>query len=181
MPATLPRFIVEMDDSDNPLNRIANEVWSSKADFVRWPRRSLLFWTGLVRHADGRRKDCYKYSPKQKALLKRAGLEADARNNGPAILAFRPAGGERPVRRDFPRHHWSIHHIYDGRFPAAEGDTVLHATRVGNHFTQSAGLVALHPLADGLVGDCKYFAWLLRHEAFLRFDYDPDGILKKAT
>jgi hypothetical protein len=170
-----------MDDSDNPLNRIANEVWSSKADFVRWPRRSLLFWTGLVRHADGRRKDCYKYSPKQKALLKRAGLEADARNNGPAILAFRLAGGERPVRRDFPRHHWSIHHIYDGRFPAAEGDTVLHATRVGNHFTQSAGLVALHPLADGLVGDCKYFAWLLRHEAFLRFDYDPDGILKKAT
>jgi hypothetical protein len=174
--STLPKFIVEMGNSDNSLNRIANEVWSAKADFIRWPDRALLFWTGLVRHSNGRRKDCYEFSPKRKAVLKRAGLEEDGRNNGPAILAFRLAGGERPVRRDFPRHHWSIHHIYDGRFPASKAAVVLHATWDGNHFTQSAGLVALHPLADGLVGDCAYFAWLLRHEAFVRFDYDPNGV-----
>jgi hypothetical protein len=91
-------------------------------------------------------------------------------------LAFRLADGERPVRSDFPRFHWSIHHIYDGRFSASQNSVVTHAAYLGEHFTQVAGLVALHPLADGLVGDCKYFAWLLRHEAFLRFDYDPDRV-----
>jgi hypothetical protein len=174
--STLPKFIVEMGSSNNSLNRIANEVWFAKDDFIRWPERSLLFWTSLARHADGSRKECYKYSLKHKALLKKAGLQEDARNNGPAILSFRLAGGERPVRRDFPRHHWSIHHIYDGRFPVSNAAAVLHATRDGNHFTQSAGLVALHPLADGLVGDCAYFAWLLQHEAFVRIDYDPNGV-----
>ena len=181
MKSVLPKFITEMGNLDNSLNRIASEVWASKDDFIRWPKRSVLFWSGLIRHPDGRRKDCYKYSYKHKALLKKVGIDEDARNNGLAILSFRLAGGERPVRSDFPRHHWSIHHIYDGRFPVRTNKKVLHATRSGEHFTQSAGLVALHPLADGLVGDCKYFAWLLRHEAFLRFDYDPDEIFNIAT
>ena len=179
MQSNLPKFILEMANLDNSLNRIANEVWSNKDRFIRWSTRSLLFWAGLVRHPDGRRKDCYKFSPKRKALLKRANLEEDARNNGPAILAFRLAGGDRPTRVDFPRHHWSIHHIYDGRFPAKDGKSVLHASRDGEHFTQAAGLVALHPLADGLVGDCSFFAWLLRYEAFIRFNYDPDGVFNK--
>lgn len=176
MQSTLPKLIVEMGKADKPLNRIAKEVWAAKDEFIRWPERSLLFWTGLVRHRDGRRKDCYAYSTRHKALLARAGLEEDGRNNGPAILAFRLAGGERRLRRDFPRHHWSIHHIYEGRFPIVSGRSVLHAAANGEHFTQSAGLVALHPLADGLAGDCRYFAWLLRHEAFVRFDYDPDKV-----
>lgn len=176
MQVKLPEFILAMGMPDNSLNRIANEVWSEKDLYVRWPKRSLLFWTGLVRHHDGRKKDCYEYSVKHLDRLKRAGIEKDARNNGPAINAFQLAGGERPIRNDFPRHHWSIHHIYDGRFPSKRGVKTLHATRDGNHFTQAAGLVALHPLADGLAGDCNYFAWLLRHEAFLRFNYDPDGV-----
>jgi hypothetical protein len=175
MHSSLPKFILEMGNKNNSVNRIADEVWSDKDSFICWPRRSLLFWSGLVRHPDGRRKDCYKFSAKHKALLKKANLEEDTRNNGPAILAFRIAGGHRPVRVDFSRHHWSVHHIYDGRFPIENRKSVLHATRDGNHFTQSAGLVALHPLADGLVGDCAYFAWLLRYEAFKRFNYDPDG------
>jgi len=179
MKLNLPKFILEMGNANNSRNRIANEIWSDKDSFIRWPNRSLLFWSGLVRHPNGKRKDCYEFSVKHKALLKRASLEEDARNNGPAILAFRLAGGDRPTRTDFPRHHWSIHHIYDGRFSAKKGKSVLHAARDGNHFTQSAGLVALHPLADGLVGDCSYFAWLLRYEAFKRFDYDPDGIFNE--
>jgi hypothetical protein len=161
MQLNLPKFIAEMRCDGNSLDRIADEVWASKDDFIRWPKRSLLFWMGLIRHADGRRTDCYKFSARHKALLEKAGLKEDARNNGPAILAYRLAGGARPIRRDFSRHHWSIHHIYDGRFPASDEQRVLHAVRDGGHFTQSAGLVALHPLADGLVGDCKYFAWLL--------------------
>ena len=179
MQSDLPKFILEMGNANNSMNRIADEVWSDKDSFIRWPGRSPVFWSGLVRHPNGRRKDCYQYSAKHKALLERANIEEDRRNNGPAILAFRLAGGNRPARTDYPRHHWSIHHIYDGRFPAKKSRSVLHATRDGNHFTQSAGLVALHPLADGLVGDCGYFARLLRYEAFKRFGYDPDGVFSE--
>jgi hypothetical protein len=43
-------------------------------------------------------------------------------------------------------------------------------------FTHSAGLVAVHPLADALADEVPYFAWLLRSEAFRRFRFDPDGV-----
>jgi hypothetical protein len=172
----LPGFIVAMGQSDSPKNRIAKEVWAAKEEFVRWPKRELLFWPGLKRHPNGQRKDCYSYSPQQRAMLEKAGIREDARNNGPAILAFQLAEGERPSRTDVPKFHWSVHHIYDGRFPASQGSFVRHAMREGEHFTQSAGLVAVHPIADGLAGDCAYFAWLLRYEAFLRFGYDPDKV-----
>jgi len=172
--SNLPKFIFAMGELDNPKNRIASEIWAAKNEFIRWPKKKLLFWPGLKRDRDGQSQNCYVFPPDQKAMLKDAGLPEDARNNGPAILAFRLAEGERPFRNDVPSWHWSIHHIYDGLFPASKGSRVTHATIEGDHFTQAAGLVALHPLADGLVGDCGYFAWLLRHEAFLRFNYDPD-------
>jgi hypothetical protein len=43
------------------------------------------------------------------------------------------------------------------------------------YFTQSAGLVAIHPVADALADEFAVFAWRLRAEAFLRFGYDPEG------
>ena len=46
---------------------------------------------------------------------------------------------------------------------------------------QSAGLVAIHPVAEALKDEYSYFAWLLRHEAFLRFNYDPDSVFSKKT
>jgi hypothetical protein len=46
---------------------------------------------------------------------------------------------------------------------------------------QSAGLVAIHPVAEALKDEYSYFAWLLRHEAFLRFDYDPDSVFSEKT
>jgi len=49
------------------------------------------------------------------------------------------------------------------------------------HFTQSAGLVAIHPIAEALKDEYFYFAWMLRHEAFLRFDYDPDTVFSEKT
>jgi len=45
----------------------------------------------------------------------------------------------------------------------------------------SAGLVAIHPVAEALKDEYFYFAWLLRHEAFLRFKYDPDAVLSEET
>lgn len=43
-------------------------------------------------------------------------------------------------------------------------------------FTQSAGLVAIHPIADALADEFAIFAWRLRAESFLRFGYDPEGV-----
>jgi len=47
------------------------------------------------------------------------------------------------------------------------------------HFSQSAGLIAVHPIADGLADEFPFFAWLLRAESFNRFGYDPDGVFSK--
>jgi hypothetical protein len=49
----------------------------------------------------------------------------------------------------------------------------------GKHFTQSAGLVAIHPIAEALKDEYFHFALLLRHEAFLRFNYDPDAVFSQ--
>jgi hypothetical protein len=44
------------------------------------------------------------------------------------------------------------------------------------HFTQSAGLVAVHPIADALCDEYPFFSWLLRAISFQEFGYDPDGV-----
>lgn len=36
-------------------------------------------------------------------------------------------------------------------------------------------------VAEKLKDGCFYFAWLLRHEAFLRFKYDPDAVFSEKT
>lgn len=51
----------------------------------------------------------------------------------------------------------------------------LRARDDGRHFTQSAGLVAIHPVADALADEIAIFAWRLRAESFVRFGYDPEG------
>jgi hypothetical protein len=45
----------------------------------------------------------------------------------------------------------------------------------GRHFIQSAGLLAIHPVADALADEFAIFAWRLRAEAAVRFGYDPEG------
>jgi hypothetical protein len=97
------------------------------------------------------------------------------RSNGPAICAYKLAGGERPPRIVASR-QWSVHHIYDGKFPAPGSITTAHAVKDGRYFTESAGLVAAHPVADALADEVPYFAWLLRAEAFRRFRFDPDQV-----
>ena len=46
---------------------------------------------------------------------------------------------------------------------------------------RSAGLLATCPVAEAPEGEYSYFAWLLRHEAFLRFGYDPGAVLPEKT
>jgi hypothetical protein len=50
----------------------------------------------------------------------------------------------------------------------------MHAAKDCNHFTQSAGLIAAHPIADALSDEVPFFTWLLRAKAYLQFGYDPD-------
>jgi hypothetical protein len=56
-----------------------------------------------------------------------------------------------------------------------------HAVKDGRHFTQSAGLVVVHPIAEAPEDECFHFAWLLRYEALLRFGCDPDAALSERT
>jgi len=135
----LPHFIGELAfPVHNPMIKLSQTVWAAREEFVRWPRRQYLFWPGLTRHKDERRKDCYTFSAAQKAILAQASLPEDGRNNGPAILAFLLAGGERPVRRDFPRHHWSTHRIYDGQYPPPNKTVTTHSGGVSKPSPHSA-------------------------------------------
>lgn len=151
------------------IREIVERVWDHKDLFVRWPKRALLFMPGTVRVK------YHKYTAEQRRLLREADIKPDGRSNGPAVMAFRLAGGQRPTRVA-PGRDWSVHHVYDGKFPARGTADTTHAVRDGKYFTEAAGLVAIHPIADALADEVPYFAWLLRREAFERFAFDPDGV-----
>jgi hypothetical protein len=138
--------------------------------FVRWPRNALLLWEGRDRST--------KYHSYPASILlaaQRLPITLDGRVNGPAIAAYRIAGGERPPRFG-SNNSWSVHHLYSGKFPCAGRQETLHAAYNGRHCTQSAGLVAIHPIADQMCDEYPFFAWLLRALAFRKFGYDPDAV-----
>ena len=145
------------------------EVNANLDSFVKWPERAELLWSSCVRIK------YHRYPETLKALFRerRIQSESDTRSNGPAVVAYRVAGGERPKRNG--SNEWSIHHIYDKKFPYLGATESMWAARDPRHFTQSAGLVAIHPVADALADEFEIFAWRLRAESFLRFGYDPDG------
>ena len=153
--------------------KIINEVWEHRTEFIQWPAKARLLWGGRVRVK------YHKYPDEIKKELKSKEIRIDSRSNGPAIMSFLLAGGKRPKRASNPNQEWHIHHIYDGKFPWPTKRETLHAVAEGKHFTQSAGLVAIHPIAEALADEYFYFAWLLRHESFLRFNYDPDMVFCK--
>lgn len=152
---------------------IIDTVWTQPHDFLRWPERAFLFSPGAVRDP------YHKYSAEQVAQIKAAGVAQDTRSNGPAIMAFAIAGGERP-KGAVGNKQWTIHHIYDGKHPVP-GNRCSHAVKTGHLFSEAAGLVAAHPIADSLADEFAYFAWLLRREAFVRFAFDPDQVFGAAV
>jgi hypothetical protein len=160
----------------NPSEKnIINEIWEHKTEFIQWPAKALLLWEGCIRIK------YHEYPEEIKNELKSGKIAIDSRSNGPAIMSFLLAGGKRPHRASNPNQQWHIHHIYDGKFPWKEKEKTLHAVEDGKHFTQSAGLVAIHPVAEALSDEYFYFAWLLRYESLLRFDYDPDMVFCSKT
>jgi hypothetical protein len=153
--------------------KIATEVWEHRAHYIKWPAKAMLLWPGCVRIK-------YHRIPERiKEEARSGGVQVDSRSNGPAIMAFLLAGGKRPKRSN--RQGWHIDHIYDGKFPWPTRNRSLHAVRNGRHFTQAAGLAAMHPIAEALKDEHPHFAWLLRREAHLRFGYDPDGVFSERT
>jgi len=149
-------------------------IWRQRETYFRWPKKQRIISKEWVRHKDGRKKDCYNYPPQLVDEIKRAGLPVDRRNNGPAIISFLLAGGERPLRPFPSRWGWTIHHIYDGQHPRFQDQQVPHAINDPKLFTDSRGLVAVHPFADYIAMREPLLAWLLRWEAFRRFSgFDP--------
>lgn len=144
--------------------------------FVRWAREALLLWPGNDRIAPPGKKQKYHLYPDHiRQMASACSLALDRRPNGPAIASFRLAGGERPLRSG-SSNAWSIHHLYFGKFPYVGRQFTTHAAKESCHFTQSAGLIAVHPIADAMADEFPFFSWLLRALAFDRFGYDPDGV-----
>ncbi|HEY8600924.1 MAG TPA: hypothetical protein VIL85_20975 [Thermomicrobiales bacterium] len=153
-----------------PIRAAALQVCLNLDAFVRWSARAELLWAGCDRVPK-----YHNYPQELKSLARGRGVTLDSRSNGPAVSAFLIAGGERPQRTG-STHAWSVHHIYDNQFPYPGKTATLHARADGLHFTQSAGLVAIHPIADAVCAEFAFAAWLLRAHAYLRFGYDPDEV-----
>ena len=164
----IDRKLSELSDVERG---VVSLVWDNREHFIRWPEKALLLWSGCVRTK------YHSYPKSIKDKMKDAGVKIDSRSNGPAVMAYNYAGGERPPKRSTPTEGWNIHHIYDGKHPWPGSSGTLHAVKDGEHFTQSAGLVAIHPIADALAKEYFHFSWLLRRESYLRFSYDPDDVL----
>lgn len=117
------------------------------------------------------------HTRKDKGKATSRGIYVDSRSNGPAVMSFLLAGGNRPTRSN--KQGWHIDHIYDEKFSWVTKQRSLHTVKDSRHCTQAAGLVTIHPIAEALKDGYFYFAWLLRREAFLRFNYDPDCVFSE--
>lgn len=145
--------------------QLSDLIWLNRESFFRWPKQDITLWPGRTREK------YHQYPEPLKLQLGAAGIKPNSLSNGPALVAFQFAGGERPTKEN--GHGWTVHHIYDGRFLLPDCTDVPVAVKDGGLFTRTAGLVAAHPAADALAGETSYASWLLRAEAFTRFKFDP--------
>jgi len=154
---------------DDPAFVLIRTVADDLDSFVQWPQKPVLLWAGCARTGDN-----HKYPNEIRQYARKQGVAyLDSRTNGPAIAAFLAAGGTRPCRLG-SKNCWTVHHLYSGKFPYVGKSNTTHASKHGLHFTQSAGLVAIHPIADQMCDEYPCFSWLLRAMAFQKFKYDPD-------
>ena len=155
---------------------VAEYVGMHWQDFVRFAEKPLLLWQSCDRlKPEGKKQKYHSYPTEIKSAAKRIYAKLDTRPNGPARAAFEFAGGERPERLG-STNDWTAHHLYSGKFPYIGRSSTTHAVKLGNHFTQSAGVITAHPIADALCDEYPFFAWLLRALSYQKFGYDPDGV-----
>jgi hypothetical protein len=159
-----------------PERAVLQSVEANLNTFVQWPSEAILLWPDCDRVPEpGKKQKYFSYPNHLKQMARAARIALDTRPNGPAIASFLLARGVRPERFG-SSNAWSIHHLYSGKFPYFGRHSTKHAAKDCNHFTQSAGLVAAHPIADALADEFPFFTWLLRAKAYLEFGYDPDGV-----
>jgi hypothetical protein len=170
-------FSTEIQTNPSPAIRsVVLSVYKNLGEFVSWPTEALLLWDGCDRIPEPGKKQKYHRYPEPLKLLRNSHqIPLDARPNGPAIAAFLVAGGIRHARLG-SSNAWEIHHLYSGKYPYNDKAKTLHAIKHQRHFTQSAGLVAVHPIANGICDEFPAFVWILRIMAYQRFGYDPDHV-----
>ena len=155
---------------EDKIRSVIKDICFNMEGFVCWPQKTLLLWEGCDRNSK-----YHKFPEQIKVKAKSLNIILDRRTNGPAIAAYLFAGGIRPKRYG-STNSWSIHHVYSKKFPYVEKEETLWAVKSGLHFTQSSGLVAIHPIADQMADEYPFFSWFLRAKAFQKFQYDPDGV-----
>jgi len=164
-------FLDEIEKFNAIEQTILRDIITNISYFVKFPTSAILMWQGCNRETK-----YHKYPLELATIANKNGVSLkDRRSNGPAIAAFEFAGGERPMRFG-STNSWSIHHIYSGKFPFPGKTHTIHAQKDGNHFTQSAGLIAAHPIADACCDEYPELSWFLRALAYERFGYDPDCV-----
>src|SRR5579859_3387017 len=90
-------------DVPRHLLKVVDYVWDHRDRFLRWPERGdRCFMLGCNRTVKN-----HSYTARQLRQLRKAQIRVDGRANGPAIMAFLLAGGERPQRLAKPR-GWAI-------------------------------------------------------------------------
>ena len=92
----MDQFQSKIDSAFNrlaiPEKKIINEVWERRTDYIKWPAEARLLWPGCVRAKYHSIPDRIKEGARSR------GVQVDSRSNGPAIMSFLLAGGERPRR-----------------------------------------------------------------------------------
>jgi hypothetical protein len=182
-PSNIERWYVRetVQVESEAVRHVLHHVASHLPDFVQWPLRAVLLWDGCDRRPPtGKKQKYHRYPESISKLAKAQNITLDSRPNGPASAAFAFAGGTRPERFG-STNAWTTHHVYFGKFPYIGRIETTHAVKLRNHLTQSAGVIATHPVADALSDEYPFFAWLLRYEAFRRFGYEKYRIIRIPT
>jgi hypothetical protein len=167
--------------SSEPQRTVLTNVAGNLSSFVQWAGEAILLWPGCNRVPEPEKRQKYFLYPDHlKEMARVHSIRLDGRANGPAVASFLLAGGKRPERFG-SKNSWSIHHLYSGKFPYRNHEGTIHAAKECHHFTQSAGLIAVHPIADSLADEYPFFTWLLRAKAFIKFGYDPDHVFSRVV
>ncbi|PRY31103.1 hypothetical protein CLV58_12366 [Spirosoma oryzae] len=167
-------------DIDEEYMFVIRHVTRNWDKFVKWPSVQNLYFPAIHRM---KATESYPSTIYDEHLTKMQERNIKSRKwtNDPAAIAYQLSSDVYPKRQKKASIHWHVRHIYDGQFPWTSNKVTLHAVKSGDHFTHSAGLVAIHPIADALADEFGYFAWLLRAEAYERFGYDPDNIFSSSV
>lgn len=171
-------FENEICDLHSDIKHIVKYTYDHLDSFCSRPKVPILLWEGCNRKPN--EGETQKYHPPYPKIIKDKAKDkeiklGDRRSNGPAIVSFEFAGGERRPRYG-SKNKWNIHHIYSGKFPYTGREKTTHAKVDGIHFTQSAGLIAVHPILDSICDEIPAFSWYMRFLSWEKFGYDPDKV-----